>query len=86
MWSYSIRSRERWLPKTFINLGKSSLLRTLLLLPYLGQGEGCLSAGAALNSEFPRLDLVAGAFAVDKKAVVGGFSFWEKKDTVTNQC
>lgn len=77
---------ERWLPETFINLGKSSPVRTLLLLPYLGQGEGCLFAGATLNSELSRLDLVAGAFAVDEKAVVGGFNCWEKAETVPNQC
>lgn len=55
------------------------------LLPYLGQGEGCLSAGAALNSELSRLDSVAGVFAVDIKAVVGGFNCWEKAESA-NQC
>ena len=61
-------------------------MRTLPLLPYLGQGEGCLSAGAALNSELSRLDLVAGAFAVDEKAVVGRFNCRGKAETVPNQC
>lgn len=54
--------------------------------PYLGQGQGGLSAGAALNSELSRLDPVAGALAVDIEAVVGRFTCWKKAERVSSQC
>lgn len=45
--------------------------------PYLSQGEGCLSAGAAPHPELSWLHCLTGAFAIDVKAVVGWSTCWE---------
>lgn len=56
--------------------------------PYLGQGERRLLAGAAPYPELSWLHSLTGAFAVDKKAVVGWSTCWEKEkaEEVANQC